>query len=184
MYNITSKQWTDIDNHLDDNIVIHINSKQRRHFLLQMSGWAGAQNLHAESGKAIQYSGMTDCFRRTVQEEGYRALFKVPPHIPPPPHSLPLHVPLCPHTDCYTTFVFCCLEGLLVDLSYQLHVDVLTVLYQALKAETPVGHLPCCLPAPPPALQQMLPFCKASSFPHPYPKPHLQALLQVLPLAQ
>lgn len=44
-----------------------------------MSGWAGAQNLHAESGKAIQYSGMTDCFRRTVQEEGYRALFKVPP---------------------------------------------------------------------------------------------------------
>lgn len=44
---------------------------------MQMSGWAGAQNLHAESGKAIQYSGMTDCFRRTVQEEGARALFKV-----------------------------------------------------------------------------------------------------------
>lgn len=42
-----------------------------------MSGWAGAQNLHAESGKAIMYSGMTDCFRRTVQEEGMRALFKV-----------------------------------------------------------------------------------------------------------
>ena len=42
-----------------------------------MSGWAGAQNLHAESGKAIHYSGMTDCFRRTIQEEGYRALFKV-----------------------------------------------------------------------------------------------------------
>ena len=44
---------------------------------MQMSGWAGAQNLHAESGKAIMYSGMTDCFRRTVQEEGVRALFKV-----------------------------------------------------------------------------------------------------------
>lgn len=43
---------------------------------LQMSGWAGAQNLHAESGKAIMYSGMTDCFRRTIQEEGVRALFK------------------------------------------------------------------------------------------------------------
>jgi len=42
-----------------------------------MSGWAGAQNLHAESGKAIIYSGMTDCFRRTIQEEGVRALFKV-----------------------------------------------------------------------------------------------------------
>ena len=44
---------------------------------LQMSGWAGAQNLHAESGKAIAYSGMTDCFRRTIQEEGVKALFKV-----------------------------------------------------------------------------------------------------------
>ena len=48
-----------------------------------MSGWAGAQNLHADSGKAIAYSGMTDCFRRTVQEEGFKALFKVP--CPPPP---------------------------------------------------------------------------------------------------
>lgn len=44
---------------------------------MQMSGWAGAQNLHAESGKAVAYSGMTDCFRRTIQEEGTRALFKV-----------------------------------------------------------------------------------------------------------
>ena len=53
-------------------------------FVVQMSGWAGAQNLHAESGKAIMYSGMTDCFRRTVQEEGVRALFKVSPPQPQP----------------------------------------------------------------------------------------------------
>lgn len=61
--------------------------------MLQMSGWAGAQNLHAESGKAIQYSGMTDCFRRTVQEEGYRALFKVP--LPPLHHSANAELPQC-----------------------------------------------------------------------------------------
>ena len=61
--------------------------KQQRGMVLQMSGWAGAQNLHAESGKAIQYSGMTDCFRRTIQEEGFRALFKVT--------LLPLHPSAC-----------------------------------------------------------------------------------------
>lgn len=45
--------------------------------LLQMSGWAGAQSLHAEGGRAVVYTGMTDCMRRTVQEEGMKALFKV-----------------------------------------------------------------------------------------------------------
>lgn len=38
---------------------------------LQMSGWAGAQALHADAGAAIKYSGMTDCFVRTVREEGF-----------------------------------------------------------------------------------------------------------------
>lgn len=37
---------------------------------LQMSGWAGAQELHAEAGHAVRYRGMTDCFVRTVREEG------------------------------------------------------------------------------------------------------------------
>lgn len=45
--------------------------------LLQMSGWAGAQNLHGESGKAVMYTGMIDCFKKTFQEEGIRAFFKV-----------------------------------------------------------------------------------------------------------
>lgn len=43
---------------------------------MQMSGWAGAQSLHAEGGRAVVYTGMTDCMRRTVQEEGMKALFK------------------------------------------------------------------------------------------------------------
>ena len=43
----------------------------------QMSGWAGAQSLHAEGGRAVVYSGMTDCLMRTVREEGMQALFKV-----------------------------------------------------------------------------------------------------------
>ncbi|KAK9824294.1 hypothetical protein WJX72_009220 [[Myrmecia] bisecta] len=43
---------------------------------LQMSGWAGAQALHAEGGHAVIYKGMTDCFMRTVKEEGVKALFK------------------------------------------------------------------------------------------------------------
>lgn len=44
---------------------------------LQVSGWAGAQTLHAEQGgRAVAYSGMIDCFRRTVAEEGVQALFK------------------------------------------------------------------------------------------------------------
>ena len=44
---------------------------------VQMSGWQGAQALHAEGGSAIAYKGMMDCLVRTVQEEGVRALFKV-----------------------------------------------------------------------------------------------------------
>ncbi|CAK0786495.1 Mitochondrial adenine nucleotide transporter adnt1 [Coccomyxa viridis] len=43
---------------------------------MQMSGWQGAQALHAEGGSAIAYKGMMDCLVRTVQEEGVRALFK------------------------------------------------------------------------------------------------------------
>ncbi|KAK9794349.1 hypothetical protein WJX73_009698 [Symbiochloris irregularis] len=43
---------------------------------MQMSGWSGAQALHAEGGKAVVYSGMTDCLTRTVREEGIKALFK------------------------------------------------------------------------------------------------------------
>lgn len=43
----------------------------------QMSGWAGAQTLHAEGGRAIAYTGMCDCFMRTVRDEGVKALFKV-----------------------------------------------------------------------------------------------------------
>jgi solute carrier family 25 phosphate transporter 23/24/25/41 len=43
---------------------------------LQVSGWAGAQGLHAEGGAAVAYKGMGDCFARTVREEGAGALFK------------------------------------------------------------------------------------------------------------
>ena len=43
----------------------------------QMSGWQGAQALHAEGGSAVAYTGMMDCLVRTVKEEGVRALFKV-----------------------------------------------------------------------------------------------------------
>ena len=42
-----------------------------------MSGWQGAQELHAEGGHAVAYKGMIDCFVRTVREEGTKALFKV-----------------------------------------------------------------------------------------------------------
>ena len=42
-----------------------------------MSGWSGASSLHAEAGQAVRYRGMTDCFVRTVKEEGMKALFKV-----------------------------------------------------------------------------------------------------------
>lgn len=44
-----------------------------------MSGWQGAQELHAEGGHAVAYKGMVDCFVRTVREEGTKALFKVGP---------------------------------------------------------------------------------------------------------
>ena len=45
-----------------------------------MSGWQGASALHtAESGSgSVAYKGMVDCFVRTVREEGWQALFKVP----------------------------------------------------------------------------------------------------------
>lgn len=44
---------------------------------MQMSGWQGAQSLHAEGGSAVAYKGMMDCLARTVKEEGVQALFKV-----------------------------------------------------------------------------------------------------------
>lgn len=44
---------------------------------LQVSGWQGVKQLHADHGSAIIYKGMIDCFVRTVQEEGVKALFKV-----------------------------------------------------------------------------------------------------------
>lgn len=43
----------------------------------QVSGWVGAQQLHAECGQVVAYKGMMDCFVRTVREEGAGALFKV-----------------------------------------------------------------------------------------------------------
>jgi len=45
----------------------------------QVSGWSGAAALHAaQNGKsAVVYSGMMDCFAKTVREEGLSALFKV-----------------------------------------------------------------------------------------------------------
>ncbi|PSC67425.1 mitochondrial adenine nucleotide transporter ADNT1-like isoform A [Micractinium conductrix] len=43
---------------------------------LQVSGWSGAKNLHADHGHAVAYRGMVDCFVRTVREEGMQALFK------------------------------------------------------------------------------------------------------------
>ncbi|KAK9845649.1 hypothetical protein WJX84_001051, partial [Apatococcus fuscideae] len=43
---------------------------------LQMSGWSGASTLHGNAGTAVLYSGMTDCFARTIKEEGVQALFK------------------------------------------------------------------------------------------------------------
>ena len=49
---------------------------------LQVSGWSGAQSLHAEVGGtgSAAYKGMMDCFSRTVSEEGWQALFKVCTH--------------------------------------------------------------------------------------------------------
>lgn len=42
----------------------------------QVSGWQGAKSLHADHGSVVVYKGMTDCFVRTVKEEGPGALFK------------------------------------------------------------------------------------------------------------
>lgn len=44
-----------------------------------MSGWQGARELHSDHGSVVAYRGMTDCFVRTVREEGFQALFKVRP---------------------------------------------------------------------------------------------------------
>lgn len=44
---------------------------------LQVSGWSGLSALRtANGGSVVVYNGMMDCFVRTVQEEGFRALFK------------------------------------------------------------------------------------------------------------
>jgi hypothetical protein len=53
-----------------------------------MSGWQGAQALHAEQGHAVVYKSMTDCFARTVREEGFKALFKVRFFHPDPPRNI------------------------------------------------------------------------------------------------
>ena len=42
---------------------------------VQVSGWDGAKQLHAQGGQAVQYNGMVDCFVRTVRDEGVSALF-------------------------------------------------------------------------------------------------------------
>ena len=44
---------------------------------LQVSGWQGARELHSDHGSVVSSRGMTDCFVRTVREEGFAALFKV-----------------------------------------------------------------------------------------------------------
>lgn len=56
-----------------------------------MSGWQGAQSLHAAGGRAVVYTGMVDCFRGTVREEGMGALFKVLQ--PPLRHQAPAPLP-------------------------------------------------------------------------------------------
>ncbi|KAF5837419.1 mitochondrial substrate carrier [Dunaliella salina] len=45
---------------------------------LQVSGWSGAAALHATANgsTAVAYTGMMDCFAKTVREEGVSALFK------------------------------------------------------------------------------------------------------------
>ncbi len=54
---------------------------------VQVSGWSGAQQLHAgEGGTSVRYTGMVDCFVRTLHEEGPRAFWKVPL---PSPFPLP-----------------------------------------------------------------------------------------------
>ncbi len=45
--------------------------------LLQVSGWQGVKELHSHGGSVVAYTGMVDCFVRTVREEGVQALFKV-----------------------------------------------------------------------------------------------------------
>lgn len=43
---------------------------------LQVSGWQGVKELHSHGGSVVAYTGMVDCFARTVREEGVQALFK------------------------------------------------------------------------------------------------------------
>lgn len=47
--------------------------------LVQVSGWQGVKELHSHGGSVVAYTGMVDCFARTVREEGVQALFKVGP---------------------------------------------------------------------------------------------------------
>jgi hypothetical protein len=50
---------------------------------MQVSGWSGLGALRTANGagSVVVYNGMVDCFVRTVQEEGFRALFKVRSYI-------------------------------------------------------------------------------------------------------
>lgn len=46
--------------------------------LMQVSGWQGVKGLHpGQGGQVVVYNGMMDCFRQTVRDEGFLALFKV-----------------------------------------------------------------------------------------------------------
>jgi hypothetical protein len=44
-----------------------------------VSGWQGVKGLHAaeNGGSVVVYTGMLDCFVKTVRHEGWSALFKV-----------------------------------------------------------------------------------------------------------
>jgi hypothetical protein len=64
-----------------------------------MSGWQGAQELHAEGGHAVAYKGMVDCFVRTVRDEGVKALFKVGPFSCARSVSIDAEMGACLHCD-------------------------------------------------------------------------------------
>lgn len=65
---------------------------------MQVSGWSGAQQLHAgEGGTSVRYTGMVDCFVRTLHEEGPRAFWKVPF---PSPFDLPFPIPFLSPLSC------------------------------------------------------------------------------------
>eukprot|EP00798_Chlamydomonas_sp_ICE-L_P008579 gene8579-34015_t len=52
---------------------------------LQVSGWKGAEKLHADQGKSVVYKGMIDCFGLAPN------YIKRPPNLPTPSYTSPLH---------------------------------------------------------------------------------------------